>query len=102
MKKTLLLLATVSLVSACAYMPSKTGGGFLFKNVIESEVATANQGSRTGEACSSNILGLITTGDSSIEAAKAKGRISKVSSVDAKITSFLALFGKRCTIVTGQ
>ncbi|MHA1550012.1 MAG: TRL-like family protein [Alphaproteobacteria bacterium] len=83
-------------------MPSKTGGGVLFQDVTESELVTANTGSKTGEACSTNVLGLVSLGDSSAEAAKKNGRISRVASVDAKLSSILGLFGKRCTIVKGQ
>ncbi len=100
--KKLLLIGAVALTSACAVIPSKTGGGVLFQSVSESELVTTNTGSRSGEACSSNILGLFAMGDSSTETAKKNGRISRVASVDSKLTSVLGLFGKRCTVVTGQ
>ena len=49
-----------------------------------------------------NILGLIATGDSSIDAAKKAGGIKDVSSVDHDSTSILGLFGTFCTVVKGN
>ncbi|MBN2675767.1 MAG: TRL-like family protein [Alphaproteobacteria bacterium] len=100
--KTILALSAVALLSACG-MPSKTGPA-LFQKVSESELATTNTGSREGRACSSNILGIVSLGDSSIEAAKKNGHITRVASVDADITAFLGgiVYGERCTVVTGQ
>ncbi len=60
-------------------------------------------GSKTGEACATSILGLILTGDMSLEAAAAAGGISKVASVDYSYTSILVgVMQKSCTIVNGD
>lgn len=59
-------------------------------------------GSKTGEACASNILGMILTGDMSLEAAAQAGGISKVASVDYSYTNVLGFFAKACTIVNGD
>ncbi len=59
-------------------------------------------GSKQGESCITNILGLISTGDASaLEAAKKAG-ISKVTSIDYKMTNVLGLYGTYCIIVTGE
>ena len=49
-----------------------------------------------------NILGLIGTGDASIEKAKASAGITKVGSVDVQYTNFLSLFSSSTTTVCGE
>lgn len=57
---------------------------------------------KEGEACASSLLGLIATGDASIETAKQNGDITEVISVDHKSTSILGLYATFCTIVKGN
>ena len=47
-------------------------------------------------------VGLIATGDASIDAAKKHGSITKVSSVDHSSTRILGYYAKFCTVVTGE
>lgn len=58
--------------------------------------------SKTGTACMKSVLGLVATGDASIEAAKAKGGISKVSRINYTAENILGLFGTYCTEVKGE
>jgi hypothetical protein len=59
-------------------------------------------GSKRGESCVTNILGLIATGNASaVEAAKKAG-IKKVTSIDYEYSNVLALYGTYCVIVTGE
>ena len=58
--------------------------------------------SKRGEACSNNILGLVATGDSSIDAAKKNAGITRVASVDHTSTRVLGYFARFCTIVKGE
>jgi hypothetical protein len=60
------------------------------------------QGTKTGEACAMQILGLIGLGDASISTAKAAGGITQVAHVDHDIFNVLGIFGKSCTVVVGQ
>ena len=60
---------------------------------------------KRGIACVTNILGLITYGDSSVEKAKKDGRITKVTFVDASYKDFqwyIPFFQKGCTMVKGE
>ena len=59
-------------------------------------------GTKRGEACSSNILGLIATGDGGLEAARKKGGITNIANVDHHMTSILGLYSTFCTIVYGS
>lgn len=58
--------------------------------------------SKRGEACSSNILGLVATGDSSIDTAKKTAGITRVASVDHSSTRVLGYYARFCTIVKGE
>ncbi|HVJ89374.1 MAG TPA: TRL-like family protein [Labilithrix sp.] len=53
-------------------------------------------------ACASSILGVVATGDASLEAAKAAGGITQVAHVDHDNFSVLGVYAKTCTIVVGQ
>ncbi|MFP5430244.1 MAG: TRL-like family protein [Gammaproteobacteria bacterium] len=58
--------------------------------------------SKRGEACASNILGLVATGDSSIDTAKKTAGITRVASVDHSSTRVLGYYARFCTIVKGE
>jgi hypothetical protein len=55
-----------------------------------------------GESCAENYLGLIATGDASIDTAKKRGGITKVNSVDHSSTRILGYYAKFCTVVAGE
>lgn len=77
--------------------------GVLYTGVKEPVNATSNnRGTKTWEASCTNVLGLVATGDCSIDTSAKNGGISSIKSVDQKTTSVLGLFVKRTTIVTGD
>ena len=57
---------------------------------------------KTGEACSMSILGIVTTGDSSVPTAAKAGGIKKIASVDNTFMQVLGLYAKYCTVVSGE
>jgi hypothetical protein len=65
------------------------------------QVGAAADGKR-GEACISSILGLIATGDGSIEAAKKAGGITQIAHIDHEQFSVLGVYATSCTVVHGQ
>ena len=105
MKKALLTLPLLSLmVTGCAFAPTPVGSALIFTDV-KGPVAVDDNNTgyaKKGEACATNVLGLVATGDASIETAKKVAGISKVSSVSSDQFSILFLFSKYCTIVTGE
>lgn len=106
MKKLLLVagaVATLSL-SGCAIAPTPVGTGFLFSDVQGPfAVDDSNAGSaKTGRACAINVLGMVATGDASIETAKKVGGITKVSNVNTDQFSVLWFFNRFCTVVVGE
>jgi hypothetical protein len=104
MKSLIPVLSLLSL-SACATtgMFSGTGGAFLAMEVVEPHAVTAHKlGAKTGTACTANILGFYSSGDGSIQAAAKAGGITNISTVDKKFTNYAYIYGKMCTIVTGN
>lgn len=65
-------------------------------------VEAAGPGSRRGEAQATSILGLIATGDASIEAAAKNGGVQRIHTADTHGMSILGLFATYTTIVTGE
>lgn len=98
------LAATALLLSSCAYWPSAPHNGLLYTNVT-SPVAVLDQEAptvRTGEACSTSILGLFAAGNSRINTAKTNVGITKISTVEERYTHYLlGAYSKYCTIVSG-
>lgn len=66
---------------------------------------TATEGTsatKQGRACAQNILGLVATGDASIDAAARAGGIKQIVSVDFESNHILGIIGTFCTIVKGN
>ncbi len=70
------------------------------KGPIDSE--GSGDATKEGKACATSILGLVATGDASIDAAKKAGGIKEVLSIDHESTSVLGLYASFCTIVKGR
>jgi len=101
MKKTLLILALAALFTGCAtQMPI----GFLMTdNTLPMQVGDNSANSeKVGTATSLSYLGMIATGDCSIEAACKDGGITKISHVDRKVKNILGFAGEYTTIVYGE
>ncbi|EKB6187585.1 TRL-like family protein [Salmonella enterica] len=90
-----------SLLTGCATGPSPTGIG-LYTDVKGPITATSLPATKTGKACAQTVLGIVNTGDASIDSAKKAGDISLVSSVDYETTGSYPLYGKTCVVVRGQ
>lgn len=105
MRKSLRLATGVVLALAaggCAMARSPVNGAW-YTDVSSSVGSTSNQaGNRVGEACAISILGLIATGDASIETARRNGAITMITSVDDRATSILGIYAKYCAIVRGR
>lgn len=95
------VLAVAAMGCATTSMSSRTGFAAVSMAKEAGEVSGAS-GSKMGTACSTNIAGIVATGDSSVEAAKKAGGISTVASVDYEYFTVLSFYGKVCTIVKGN
>lgn len=58
---------------------------------------------KEASVCMLNYLFIVSSGDASIKAAKDKGNISKISSVEIEVTAyFYFLIRKHCLILSGE
>lgn len=80
--------------------------GFLYANTVTPEVGTSVTsnvaGTKVGQAECVSYLGLIASGDCSVEAAAASGKITRIHSVARKVENVLGIFAKVTIIVTGE
>ena len=96
-------VATVLTFTSCATVSSPVGIGALYTDVQSGLTATSNNvGSKVGTASATNVLGLVATGDASINAAAKAGGIKKISHVDVRSTTILGMFSKHETVVYGE
>jgi hypothetical protein len=98
-----IILATVSisaLIAGCSAVTPMNGG--LYTN-LKGPVAVgpASGSSKVGRAQSTAIIG-IATGDSSISAAMANGKITKVHHVDSEVSNLLGIYATYTTVVYGE
>ena len=99
MKKLVLLLPFVAVLSACA-IPSLETGASLFSQTQQPVLVGSERGTKIGRACAKNYFGIYTEGDMSVATAKINGNITKVATVDKDVKGYL-LFAEVCTVVTG-
>jgi hypothetical protein len=95
-------LLTVGLLSGCAYALAPVSS-VIYGKVRGPITATSQAGpaTKTGRACANSVLGIVASGDASIDAAKRAGDITNVVSVDFESTNVLYLYATFCTVVHG-
>ena len=105
MRTLICLLCLSAFLAGCASTGanSKTGWA-LVSTFTESQLIASGtvEATKKGTACSQSIAGIHAYGDSSIKAAIKNGSITEIAYVDSEYTNILALYGKHCTIVTGN
>lgn len=103
MKKLLLGCAVAAMFFAsCAGVKSPLAGS-LYLNLAAGNSATGNTlGSKVGKASAKSILGLIATGDVSIETAAKSAGIKKISHIDENVSSILGIISTYEIVVYGE
>lgn len=105
MKKLILsasVIAAALFMSSCAPVKSPAVG-MIYTDVKAPEAVTSNGNStKVGTAKASAILGLIATGDASIEAAATSAGISKIHHVDYAAKSILGIVASYTIYVYGE
>ncbi len=97
----IMALGVIAVLLAGCATPYPTG--FLFTEVKLPAIATANKGGdKVGVSECTSILGLIATGDASIEAAAKSAGITKIHSVDWEAKNILGIYGVYKTVVRGE
>lgn len=113
MKRALMSLGVVAF-AASLYGCSGVGGytqpaglhpaGWVFSETTSGTILNDNgtSPSKTGRACGTSILGMVGTGDTSVEAAMNNGGIKKVVFTEHYIKNILGLYVEVCTIAKGN
>lgn len=110
MIKKISIICALLLLTNCFHQNSNGVSSGVYTSWFDKDVAANKSNNnvavnKTGESCVTNVLGLVATGDSSVEAAKKNGGIKKVAFVDRKYEGFwfyIPFFQKGCTIVRGE
>ena len=103
MKKLFFICAATLLMTSCATISSPVGSAFLYTQVKTGEGVTSNQiGTKVGTAKASNVLGIVASGDASIQTAANSAGIKKISHVDSEKVNILGLFSTYQIFVYGE
>lgn len=98
--KCVVSLGVAATMTACA-TPMPVGG--LYTDVtLPMQATSSSGGSKVGTSECTSILGLLASGDCSIDAAKTNGGITQVTHVDWKANNILGIIGKYTTTVHGD
>lgn len=105
----LAIVTAVASTTGCYAGFASTGTGvpgLLYASTITPEVGTSvtsnPAGKKVGQSACTSYLGLIASGDCSVEAAAAAGKITRIHSVARKVENVLGLYAKVTIIVTGE
>jgi hypothetical protein len=102
MKKFLALILIAGFMASCA-MSSAPLTGFLYTDMKAPLAVTSNTGStKVGTAKATSILGIVATGDASIEAAARSAGITKIHHVDYQATSIIGIIASFTVMVYGE
>lgn len=89
-----------------AFQPSlfTAGPGILYTDVQGGSLVVENTTpTKTGQACSVQILGMVATGDTRVETAMNNGQIKKLAYVNHSLKSFVfGIYSEVCTIARGN
>ena len=101
--KNFLLLILCAMLSACAVSNAPAGHGFIYTDATEVVYYDPYiKPQQKATLCSTNILGLVSTGDNSFTALKLNSGIRKISTMERTYSGVLSLFAKSCLIVKGE
>jgi hypothetical protein len=99
MMRLMVLLIGVLMLAGCAsYHPM----GIIYTDGTMGVQAGSGTADKTGRACMTSVLGLVATGDASIETAKALGGIKEVVNINYEVNNILGIYGQYCLVVKGR
>lgn len=97
------LCLLASALAGCANVRGPVPAALAYYNgPITINQAASVTAEKRGEACAHNILGLVATGNASLDAAKQNGSISRVASVEQNTSQVGGYYARFCTIVHGE
>lgn len=107
MKKLFAVCLLALVLCSCGLTSTKIGAIALVSDVKQTDdvvqISNVNfsNGSKEGKACGKNILGIVATGDVSVETAKKNGKITNITAVTTEIKNMIVM-SDVCTIVRGN
>jgi TRL-like protein family len=91
------------MLSACAISNPPAGHGFIYTEATEVLYYDPYiKPQQKATLCSTNILGLFSTGDNSFAALKLSSGIRKISTMERTYSSVASTFVKSCLVVKGE
>ena len=104
MKKALNILAVGAVALSLGGCATSYPVGGLITEIQLPVAVTDNNGSasKVGEANCASYIGMVATGDCSLETAKKNGNITKVKHVDWHVDNLLGIIGKYKLVVYGH
>ena len=97
-----LCFAAIFLLSGCQPVAAPVMGIFSLDTQYAGSATDGPAPTKEGRACATSTLGLVASGDASIEAAKANGGITTITHVDHSAKNTLGITSEWCTIVRGN
>lgn len=102
MKKLLGLILMIGFLSSCAMVSAPTTG-VIYTDLKAPLAVTSNDGSsKVGSGEITSILGIVATGDASIESAAKSAGITKIHHVDYEAMSVLGIYATYKVVVYGE
>ncbi len=99
-----ILVVAISYLTGCVAYSTSPVTGVLYTDVKAPVTATASDTAamKSGSATVTSVLGLVATGDASIEAAAKNGGITKIHHVDYSSKSVLGIYAVYTVTVYGE
>lgn len=102
MKKLFFVFAAGLFFTSCA-MTSAPLTGFVYQDLKSPVAVTSNTGAtKVGTATANSVLGIVATGDASVEAAAKSAGIKKIHHVDQHATNILGIYATYTITVYGE
>ena len=102
LQKLTLGICLAFLVSSCAFVAAPVMGG-LYTDVKGPHMATSNPvASKVGTGQASSILGIVATGDASIQSAARSAGITRISHIDYQSKNILGIYATYTVYVYGE
>ncbi|MBF0338516.1 MAG: hypothetical protein HQL05_11870 [Nitrospirae bacterium] len=96
------LLLPMVVVSGCGFVGDGPFGWGMTYTILPVAKGPLTSGNRNGQACVHSVMGAISMGDGSIEAAMRNGGITGIYTIDLYNHSFFGIYTRQCTVVVGQ
>ena len=90
------------MLTGCAMVSSPVSGYVYLQTKGPGAVTSNTLGHKVGTSEATSILGILGSGDASINAAAKAGGIKKISHVDYETSNILGIYAKHITIVYGE